>query len=184
MNNIASCILFWLNDKGYYYQSYGKNTEIPENFIFVDSSGGQNKDNETIRFLNMIKEGFFGKTTFHFFIKGHKKMTTTVTVHLTYLRCCTGSKMYLLLRSDMQFSMAARRLKLVKCSMKNDLTWSHSWIISMIDLILKLLTPIMSSRWKRSQNTLVIVKSSMARQSQNRIIRRKILYKWTKEEKN
>ena len=45
MNNIASCLLCWLNDKGYYSLSYGKNNNMPEISIPVDNCGGQNKNN-------------------------------------------------------------------------------------------------------------------------------------------
>ena len=74
MNNIASCFLRWLNDKGYYSRSYGKNYHMPEIAILVYNCGGKNKNNVMFRFLNMIKEGgFFGTYTLHFYIKGHTK---------------------------------------------------------------------------------------------------------------
>ena len=57
MNNIASCFLRWLNDKGYYSRSYGKNYHMPEIAILVYNCGGKNKNNVMFRFLNMIKEG-------------------------------------------------------------------------------------------------------------------------------
>ena len=69
MNNISSCLLRFLNAKGYYYQSYGKNHNMPEISILVDNCGGQNKKIVMIRFLNMIKEGgFFGTDTLHLYI--------------------------------------------------------------------------------------------------------------------
>ena len=72
MENIASCLLCWINEKGYYSQSYGKNHKMPEIAILVDKFCGQNKNNVIIRFLNMIKEGWlFGKATLNFYIKGH-----------------------------------------------------------------------------------------------------------------
>ena len=38
----------------------------------VDNYGGQNKNNSTIRFLSMIKEGgLFGMAIFHFYIRVH-----------------------------------------------------------------------------------------------------------------
>ena len=47
---------------------------MPAIAIIVDNCGGQNKNNVTIRFLNMIKKGgLFGTATFHFYIKGHTK---------------------------------------------------------------------------------------------------------------
>ena len=74
MNNIASCFLRCLNDKGFYSQSYVKNNKMPEIAILVDNCGSQNKNNVTIRFLNMIKGGgFFGTVTLYFCIKGHTK---------------------------------------------------------------------------------------------------------------
>ena len=74
MNNIASCFLIWINDKGHYYKSYGKNHKMPEISILVENCGGQNKNNVMILFLNMIKEGgFSGTYTLHSYIKGHTK---------------------------------------------------------------------------------------------------------------
>ena len=105
----------------------------------------------------------------------------TVTAHLTALRCCTGIKMSLLLRSAVKFLITAIMLKLFKCSMKTSLTWYHYWMIYTIDLILKLSTSIMTYKWKRSRHTLVIVKSSMARQSHKIIIRGTLpteIHKW------
>ena len=73
----------------------------------------------------------------------------TVTAHLTGLRCCTGIKMSLILRRAVKVWISEIMLKLFKLSMKTSLTWNHSWIISMTDLTLKLLTSIMSYMWKR-----------------------------------
>ena len=74
MNNIVSCLFFWINDKGYYPQSYGKNHKIHEIDILFETCGGQNKNNLMIRSLNMIEEGgFFGTATLHFYIKIHTK---------------------------------------------------------------------------------------------------------------
>ena len=74
MDNIISCLLIWINEKGYYYQSYGKNHRVTVIDILVDNFGGHNKDNAMIRSLNTIKEGgFFGTSTFNFYIKGHTK---------------------------------------------------------------------------------------------------------------
>ena len=42
MNNVASCLLSWLNDKGHYSQSYVKNNKMPEIAILFDNYGGQN----------------------------------------------------------------------------------------------------------------------------------------------
>ena len=92
MNNIASFLLFWLNDKGYSSQSYGKNHKIPEIGTLVDNCGGQNKNNLMICFLNTIKwGGLFGTATLKLYIKGHK--IVTATAHLTSLRCYNRSKM-------------------------------------------------------------------------------------------
>ena len=45
---------------------------IPETAILVDNRNGQNKNNVTIRFLNMIKKGgLFGIATLHFYINGY-----------------------------------------------------------------------------------------------------------------
>ena len=72
MNNIASRLLCFLNDKGYYFHLYGKNHKMPEIDILVDNCGGQNNNNLMIRFLNIIKGGrFFGTDTSHFYIKSH-----------------------------------------------------------------------------------------------------------------
>ena len=71
MNNIPSFPLCWINNKGYYYQSYGKNHKMREIAILVENWGGQNKNNLMICFLNMTKEGvLFGADTLHFYIKG------------------------------------------------------------------------------------------------------------------
>ena len=75
---------------------------MPEISIIVDNCSGQNKNNVTIRFMNMIKEGgLFGIATFNFYIKGHIKMS--VIVYLPALSCCAISKMFLLLRSAVKF---------------------------------------------------------------------------------
>ena len=37
MNNIAYFLLSWINDKGYYSQSYSKNHKMPEIDILVDN---------------------------------------------------------------------------------------------------------------------------------------------------
>ena len=117
----------------------------------------------------MIKEGvFFGSSTLYLYIKDHKNMTATA--HLIALRCCTGSKLPLILISAVKFWIPARMLKLLKRSMKTSLTWDHPWIIYTTDLILKLSASIISLSWKRSWNTLIIVRISMARQSHNIII--------------
>ena len=72
MKKISSCLLLWINDKGYYSKSYGKNHNMPKITILVDNCGGQNKSNVMIRFLNIIKEGiFFGTATLYLYIKGH-----------------------------------------------------------------------------------------------------------------
>ena len=55
LNNIDYCLLCWIDDKGYYYQSYSKNNKMPEIFILVDNCCGHNKNNVIIRFLNMIE---------------------------------------------------------------------------------------------------------------------------------
>ena len=74
MNNIASWLLLWINDKDYYYQSYVKNNNIPEIAILFDNWGVQNKNNITTRFLNIIKEReLFGTYTLRFYIKIHTK---------------------------------------------------------------------------------------------------------------
>ena len=74
MDNIASWILCWLNDEGYYYQSYGKKNNMPKIVIIFDNWGGKNKKNAIISFLNMIREGgLSGTATLYFYIKGHTK---------------------------------------------------------------------------------------------------------------
>ena len=126
-----------------------------------------------IQFLNMIKEvGLFWTVTLRLYIKGHTKMT--VNANLTALRCCTWSKMYSILRSDVEFLIQARMLNLFKCSMKTSLTWNNYLMIPTTNLMAWVMWTMMSSRWKRIQETLVIIKSSMSRQSQNIIIRRKM----------
>ena len=43
---------------------------MPYFSIIVDNSGGQNKNNLTVPFLNKIKQGgFFGTSTFHLYLK-------------------------------------------------------------------------------------------------------------------
>ena len=96
----------------------------------------------------------------------------TVIENLKALRCCSGSKMSLLLRSAMKIWIPEIMLKLFKCFMKTYLALDHSWMISRTYLILKLSTSIISYRWKRSRRILIIGNSSMERQSQNIIIRR------------
>ena len=72
MNNIISCLISWINDKGYYFQSYGKTHRIHEIAIIVDNCSDHINNYVMIRFLNMIKEGgFFGAANLHFFIKYH-----------------------------------------------------------------------------------------------------------------
>ena len=74
MENIASCLLCYINDKGYYYQSYGKNNKIPKIDILVNKCSGQNKNNIMIWFLIIIKKGgFFGTSNFHLYIKFHTR---------------------------------------------------------------------------------------------------------------
>ena len=74
MINIASCLLSWINAKGYYYQACDKNHNMPEIAIFVDNCSCQNKNIVLIRFMKMIKEvGFFGTATLNLYIKGHTK---------------------------------------------------------------------------------------------------------------
>ena len=58
---------------------------MPKTAILVYDCGGQNKNNVMICFLNMSKDGgLFGTATFHFYNKGHTKIT--VAAHLTDLR--------------------------------------------------------------------------------------------------
>ena len=74
MNNIDSCLLSWINDKGYYSQSYGKNNNMLNIDILVDNYGGQNKNNVMICLMKIIKErGFFSTAIFNFYIKVHTK---------------------------------------------------------------------------------------------------------------
>ena len=54
-DNIASCILCWITAKGYYYQSYGKNHNMPVIAIIFEKYHGQNKNNVMIRFMKVIK---------------------------------------------------------------------------------------------------------------------------------
>ena len=45
---------------------------MPEIDFLVENFGGQNKNNATIRFMNMIKEvEFFGTSTLHLYINCH-----------------------------------------------------------------------------------------------------------------
>ena len=72
MNNTSSCLLCWINEKVYCYQSYVRNHNINKIAILVDNWGGHNKNNVMILFMNIIKEGgLFGTDIFHFYIKGH-----------------------------------------------------------------------------------------------------------------
>ena len=74
MNNIASCLLRWINNKGYYYQSYGNKNKMPEITILVYNCSVHKKNNLMIRFMNMIKqEGLFGTSTLNFYIKSYTK---------------------------------------------------------------------------------------------------------------
>ena len=57
MNNIFSCLLHWLNYRGFYFQPCGKNHKMPQFGVLVDNCRGQKKKKVIIRFLNMIKEG-------------------------------------------------------------------------------------------------------------------------------
>ena len=118
---------------------------MPEIAIFVEKCGAQNENNKMIHCLDMIKEGgFFGKATLHLYIKIHTK--NDFDPAFQSLMCCTGSKMSLLLRSDVKILVPARMLKLFKCSMKTSLAWNHYWMISTTDLILKFSTSPISSR--------------------------------------
>ena len=115
--------------------------------ILVDNCSGKKKSIVMICFIRMVKEiELSGTATLHLYIKGHTKMT--VNANLTALRCCTWSKMYSILRSDVEFLIQARMLNLFKCSMKTSLTWNNYWMIPTTNLILKMSTSIMSSRWK------------------------------------
>ena len=70
MNSISSFLLSWINGKGYYYQAYSNNHNMPEISIIVDNCGSQNKNNIMIHFMNMIKERrFFGIPDLHFYTK-------------------------------------------------------------------------------------------------------------------
>ena len=74
IKNTDSCLLLWINDKGYYSQSYGKKHKMPEIDLLVDNCGGQNKNNVMIQFLKIIKEqGLFETSTLYFYIKGPTK---------------------------------------------------------------------------------------------------------------
>ena len=173
INNIASCLLHCINDKGCYSQSYGKNHNMPEISILVDNCGGHNNNNVMIRFLNIIKEGgLFGVDTLYFYIKEHTNNDRERTFNS--LKGLYRKKMSLLLRSAVKFWISEIMLDLFKYSMKTSVIWYHSWVISTTDLILKLSMLIISSMWKRIWNTSVIVKSSTVRNIQNTIIRRTI----------
>ena len=66
MNNIAYCLLFWINYKGCCYQSYCKNNNIPEITILVDNCSSQNNNYVMTRFIKIIEEGgFFVTATSH-----------------------------------------------------------------------------------------------------------------------
>ena len=74
MNNIASCLLRWLNYKEYYSQSYGKNHKMPGISILFDNCGSNNNNNLMIRFMNTMKEWeLFGTDNFNLYKKGHTK---------------------------------------------------------------------------------------------------------------
>ena len=74
MKNIASCLLCWINVKGYYYKSYGKNNKMTEITIIVDNCGAQNKNNAMIYFINMLKQGgLYWTANLHFYIRSHMK---------------------------------------------------------------------------------------------------------------
>ena len=74
MNNIASWLLCWLNEKECYSREYSKNHKMSEISIFVESCSTQKENNVMIRFIKMTKEGwFFGTDHLHFYIKGHTK---------------------------------------------------------------------------------------------------------------
>ena len=125
MNNIASCLLCWINDKGYYYQSYGKNHKMPGIAILVDNCSGQNDNNEMIHFLNMIKEGgFFGAYTLHFYIKGHTKNDSDRAFKslkvlywkqnvFTFEKCC-------------EILNTRNNVEVIQMFHENFLTWNHS----------------------------------------------------------
>ena len=83
MNNLDFFLLCWINDKGYYYKSHGKNHKMTEISILVEKCGVQNKNNVMIRFLNMIKEGgLFGTAPLHFNIKGHTNNDCELTFNI------------------------------------------------------------------------------------------------------
>ena len=151
--------------------------------ILFDNCRSHNTNNEMARFLNMIKEGgFLGHILCIYISRATQK--NTVTAHLTALRCCTGSKMSLLLRIAVKFWISARILKLFKCYMKPSLAWNHSWMISTTDLILKLSTSIMSYRWKGVSTHWLSSIFTWRGRVRTELYETKCLQKFTKEEKN
>ena len=102
MNNISSCLICWLNDKGCCSQSYCNKNNMPEISILVDSYGVQNNNNVMIRFLNMIKERvLFGTDTLHLYIEGHTKNHCDRAFNS--LQVLYWKKTNLLLRSAVKF---------------------------------------------------------------------------------
>ena len=122
MNNIFYFLLGFLNYKGCYSQSHGKNHKMTGIAILVDNFGGKNKNTVTIHFLNMIKEGgFFGTDTFHLYIKRH---TNNDCGHsFDSLKLMYKEKMSL--RIAVNILTLAIMLKIFKCSMKKSLTCNN-----------------------------------------------------------
>ena len=173
INNIVSCILCCINAKGYYSQSYGKNHRMPEIAILVDNCSGQNKNNLLIRFLNMIKEGgFFGTATLNFYIKGHtnhycgRAFKRIQVLHqkqnlFTFEKCCEILNVINNVEVIQMFHQNFFDLE----SILNDIYDRPDTKTVNINHVLHM---------KNIQYTLVSVKSSMVRYSQNRITRGKI----------
>ena len=138
--------------------------------ILVENCGGQNKNNVMIRFLNMIKEGeFIGANTLRLYIKGHTKNDCTHAFNI--LEEIYRKQMPLLLRSAVKILIPEIILKLFKCFTKNffDLESFLNDVYDRPDSKTVNINHVF--QMKKSQHKLVIVKSFMARQSLNRMIR-------------
>ena len=173
MNNIASCLLRWINEKGCYSQSYGNNHKVLKISIFVDNCGDQNKNNVMIRFLNMIKKGgFFGTVSLHLYIKINRnndcyhafnslKVMYRKQNIFTFEKCCE----ILNARNNVEVIQMFHEIFFDLESLLNDF-YDRPY--------LKTVNSNHVFQVKNSHHTLVIVKSYMAGQILIRIIRKKI----------
>ena len=139
MKILESCLLRWINDKGYSSQSYGKNHKMPEIAILVDNCGGQRNINcgNYPFYINMIKDGgFFGTATFHLYIKVNTNNDCDCafnSLNMMYWKKCIFT-----FEKFCEVWIPEIMLNLFYCSMKTSLTCNHSGMISLAYLILKL----------------------------------------------